>query len=327
MNGTQTKATLLYDVHTHFVPAQVTDWLRDNSGQIPVAWDERVPGKAPFLTVNHKWSFEFKPAFHDPLLYLQAQAEAGVGHSLVSPIPQLFLYDLPADVTAEAARVYNRALAQWSAANPNRLRALATVPLNDGAAAAKALDEALGLGLKGVIIGPGHGETLLSDPEYSELWEVAQARQAIVFVHPLLNEDPRLQRNRMPNLIGVPWETTLCALDLILSGTLDRYPDVRILLAHGGGFLPYQVGRYNQGYDVWPAVQKTLQASPETYLRRFYYDSVLWHPQALAFLVSVVGEERVMPGSDYPFDLSVWPPAAAGDLASVRAFLGLRARA
>lgn len=314
----------MYDVHTHFVPASVLEWLRDNRARIPATWEEPIPGKAPFLTVNQKWSFEFKPAFHDERVYLADQAAAGVIHSLVSPIPQLFLYDLPKEITDEAARVYNDALAEWVSQHSNRLSGLATVPLNGGERAAGVLESALSAGLLGAIVGPGAGGALLSDPDFRAFWEVADANQAIVFVHPLLNEDPRIQKHRMPNLIGVPWETTLCALDLILSGTLDRYPHARVLLAHGGGFLPYQIGRYEQGYEVWPTLQQSLEAPPSEYLRRMYYDSVLWHPRALALLTELVAAERVMPGSDYPFDLSVWPPAGTVDLQHVEAFLGKR---
>jgi len=112
----------------------------------------------------------------------------------------------------------------------------------------------------------------------------------------------------MPNLIGVPWETTVCATDILLSGMIDRYPNVKILFAHGGGFLPYQIGRLDKGYDQWNLVSANLEAPPSEYLKRFWYDTVLWNQASLDFLVKTVGENRVVPGSDYPFDLSVWPP-------------------
>jgi predicted TIM-barrel fold metal-dependent hydrolase len=311
----------MYDVHTHFIPPAMMDWLHANAKRVGATLEERVPDKEPFLTVNGKWSFELKREFTDATRYLEAQSEAGVRRALVSPVPQLFLYELPPEVTAEAAQVYNRSLQEWISRHPDRLAALATVPLNQPDVAAKMLESAMEGGLKGAIVGPGHAGHLLSDQRFEPFWQVADAQQAIVFIHPLLNEDPRIQRNRMPNLIGVPWETTICALDLILSGTLDHYPRVKILLAHGGGFLPYQIGRIRQGYEAWPAVRAMLEMPPEDYLRRFYYDSVLWHPEALRFLCAVVGEVRVLPGSDYPFDLCAWPPPAV-DWEACRVFLG-----
>ncbi|QQE77718.1 amidohydrolase family protein [Alicyclobacillus sp. SO9] len=301
----------MYDVHTHFVPPQMTDWISVQSNRLNAVWEKKVPNKQDFLTVNGKWSFEFKREFHDSELFLQSQADAGVLHSLVSPIPQLFLYDFDPAVTAEAASVYNRGLATWVKNSPARLSALGTVPLNNPSAAAQALVDALGQGLKGAIVGPGLNGRLLSDPWFEPLWQQANAKEAILFIHPLLNEDPRLKKNKMPNLIGVPWETTICALDLILTGHLDRFPKVKVLLAHGGGFLPYQIGRYNQGYQVWDNLQNNLQGPPEDYLTRFYYDNVLWNEKALSYLVSQVGEKRVLPGSDFPFDLKTWPPASS----------------
>jgi aminocarboxymuconate-semialdehyde decarboxylase len=179
--------------------------------------------------------------------------------------------------------------------------------------AASELKTAMGLGLKGAIIGPGLSNVMLTNEFFIPLWEEANYLKAIIFIHPLLSEDPRLQRRMMPNLIGVPWETTVCATDLLLSGLLDRYPDVKILLAHGGGFLPYQIGRLNKGYEKWPTVSTSLQAPPIEYLRRFWFDTVLWNDASLQYLIEIVGEERVVPGSDFPFDLCAWPPAYFND--------------
>jgi aminocarboxymuconate-semialdehyde decarboxylase len=312
----------MFDVHAHFVPTEVLNWLRENAKRVNTTLEKRDPVKDPFLTIGGKWSFELKQAFHEPELYFAAQDEAGVRHTLVSPIPQLFLYDFEDGLTAEAASVYNQALADLTARNKSRLSALATLPLNNPELAAKELQQAMELGLKGAIIGPGHNGIPLSDEHFAVLWEEADARKAIIFVHPVLNEDKRIQRRKMPNMIGVPFETTVCALDLLLGGVLDRYPNVRILLAHGGGFLPYQVGRLEQAYKSWGEVRGTLEMNPEAYLKRFWYDSVLWNKSALAYLQGLVGSDRVLPGSDFPFDLKTWPPQVA-DEAGVRVFLGM----
>ncbi|MFB5190046.1 amidohydrolase family protein [Alicyclobacillus fastidiosus] len=312
----------MFDVHSHFVPRRVLEWLELNQARVPMTLDERVPGKDPFLTVNDKWSFELKRTFFDPAAYLAEQSAAGIKHTLVSPIPQLFLYDFSADITTAVSELYNGELAAWVQSHDERLSGLGTIPLNAPEQAAQTLETALDLGLKGVIIGPGHQGIPLSDERFRPVWQKADDAGAIVFIHPLLNDDPRIQRLMMPNLIGVPWETTICALDLILGGVLDQYPNVKVLLAHGGGFLPYQVGRLTQGYSVWPAVRNTIQESPAEYLRRFWYDSVLWDERSLKYLQSVVGLERVLPGSDYPFDLRVWPPMLENEDA-VQAFLNI----
>ena len=302
----------MFDFHTHFLPSEVLLWLKENKNAVHAVWERKSPEKAPFLTVNGKWGFELKETFFKEDLFLHAQTNAGIPHSLVSPVPQLFLYDLAEEITDEMAGVYNRALSNWIKKESRRLSGLGTIPLNSPVKACGRLREAMALGLKGAIIGPGASDMLLSDEAFTPFWEEADRQEAVIFIHPLLSEDPRLRRKMMPNLIGVPWETTVCAADLLLSGLIDRFPNVKILLAHGGGFLPYQIGRLDKGYQKWPNVSSSITAPPSDYLRRFWYDTVLWHGESAAYLQKLAGKDRVVPGSDYPFDLCQWPPANIG---------------
>ncbi|RFB17990.1 amidohydrolase [Bacillus sp. HNG] len=298
----------MHDFHTHFIPPDVITWLKDHQQTVNAKWVKKEANKDEFLVVNEKWGFELKQAFIDSHLYVKEQEKAGVTHSLVSPIPQLFLYDFPDDISSDISHVYNHSLAQWTKTAPQKISALGTVPLTNPDKAAQILQEGMNLGLKGVIIGPGLPGRMLSDEFFTPFFEEANRLNAIVFIHPLLAEDPRLQRRMMPNLIGVPWETTICATDILLSGLIDRYPNVKILFAHGGGFLPYQIGRLDKGYEQWKLVSTNLQAPPSEYIKRFWYDTVLWNQESLEFLCKTVGHNRVVPGSDYPFDLAVWPP-------------------
>ncbi|MEW9050105.1 MAG: amidohydrolase family protein [Neobacillus sp.] len=298
----------MHDFHTHFIPPDVLTWLKDHQSLLNAKWVKKEDGKGPFLVINEKWGFDLKKSFVDGDFYLAEQEKAGVGHSVISPIPQLFLYDFHEEVTAELSTVYNRSLAEWTKQTPQKLSALGTVPLTNPEKAAQVLHEAMNLGLKGVIIGPGLPDHMLSDEFFTPFFEEANRLKAIVFIHPLLCEDPRLKRRMMPNLIGVPWETTVCATDIVLSGMVDQFPEVKILFAHGGGFLPYQIGRLDKGYEQWGLVSSKLKGKPSEYLKRFWYDNVLWSTESIQFLTKMVGEDRVVPGSDYPFDLSVWPP-------------------
>ena len=185
---------------------------------------------------------------------MRDQQQANVTHSMISAIPQLFLYDFPVEVTTEMSRIYNQSLAKLVARQPDKLSAVGTVPLSHPVKAAEVLQEAMSMGLKGAIIGPGIGQHMLSDSFFQPFFEEANRLNAVIFIHPLLCEDPRLKRRMMPNLIGVPWETTVCATDVLLSGMIDQYPNVKILFAHGGGFLPYQIGRLDKGYEQWDLV-------------------------------------------------------------------------
>ncbi|HZG84061.1 amidohydrolase family protein [Paenibacillus sp.] len=300
----------MYDVHTHFIPPLMSQWLYENRSVVNAAWVRKSLGKAPFLTINGNWEFELKEAFTDSDLYLTGQRKAGIAHSLVSPIPQLFLYEMAPDVTEEAARIYNDGLADWSAAHRDEVSALATVPMNDPDRAARELERAMDLGLRGAIVASSWGGRTLGEEAFTPFWEVANTREAIVFIHPLLCTDSRLKKHMMPNLIGVPWETTVCATELLLSGLVFRYPKVKLLLAHGGGYFPYQLGRLEKGYETWGAVSAGLPESPTEAARRFWYDTVLWNDAALQYLIDIAGEDRIVQGTDAPFDLCQRPPAA-----------------
>ena len=249
----------MHDFHTHFIPTEVLNWVKDNKNRVNARWINKEENKEDFLVVNEKWGFELKSSFINSELYLQEQENAGITHSMVSPVPQLFMYDFPLEISTEISSVYNQSLAQLVKKNPEKLSALGTVPLTNPVKAAQVLNEAMNLGLKGAIIGPGLAQNMLSDSFFKPFFEEANRLKAILFIHPLLSEDPRLKRRMMPNLIGVPWETTVCATDLLLSGLVDQYPDVKILFAHGGGFLPYQIGRLDKGYEQWDLVSSTYK--------------------------------------------------------------------
>ena len=303
----------MHDFHTHFIPNDVLNWLKENKHIVNAEWIKKENKKEDFLFINQKWGFELKKAFIDFDLYTKEQEKANVTHSMISAIPQLFLYDFPVDIATELSRVYNQSLAHLITMNPDKCSAVGTVPLAHPEKAAEVLNEAMNMGLKGAIIGPGINQHMLSDDFFQPFFEEANRLKAVIFIHPLLCEDPRLKRRMMPNLIGVPWETTVCATDVLLSGMIDKYPNVKILFAHGGGFLPYQIGRLDKGYEQWGLVSSNLQAPPSEYLKRFWYDTVLWNQDSVDFLVQTVGEDRVVAGSDYPFDLCVWPPKEMND--------------
>jgi len=303
----------MHDLHTHFIPTDVIHWLKDNNQLIHARWSQKPGSQNDFLTVNNKWGFELKPTFIDVNLFVKEQNDAQVAHSVISPVPQLFLYDFPHEITTELSIIYNDSLVQLVNSQPSKLSAFATIPLCEPLRAAQVLQASMNKGLKGAIIGPGCAGKMLSDDFFIPFFEEANYQKAIVFIHPLLSEDPRLNKKMMPNLIGVPWETTVCGTDLILSGMIDKYPNVKFLFAHGGGFLPYQIGRLDKGYKQWKQVSSNLEATPAEYLKRCWFDTVLWNDNSIEMLRKQVGDDRIVPGSDFPFDLCVWPPEFESD--------------
>ncbi|MCH6264242.1 MULTISPECIES: amidohydrolase family protein [Neobacillus] len=296
------------DVHSHFIPKEALLWLEQHQHLVSVRREQLTDDRPDVLIINDTWPFSLSEAFIDENQHAAAQRKAQIDHTLVSPLPQLFLYNTDPAITSEFAAVYNQGLIDMMKRSNTRYSGLSTVPLNDPIKAASELKSTMKKGLLGSIIGTGIDGTLLTDERYIPFWEEANRQKAIIFIHPLLSQDKRMNKGKMSTLMGVLWETTVCAADLLLQGYLDVYPNVRILLAHGGGFLPYQIGRMSKGYQQWESVSKNLSASPGDYLRKFWFDSVLWNDDALSFLVKLAGEDRVVPGSDFPFELKDFPP-------------------
>jgi aminocarboxymuconate-semialdehyde decarboxylase len=160
------------------------------------------------------------------------------------------------------------------------------------------------LGLKGAQIGSNVNGRNLDDPVFEPLWAAASELGALIMVHPTqVAGAERLGSYYLVNLIGNPLDTTIAAACLVFSGVIERYPRVKFLLVHGGGFVPYQAGRFRHGWQVRPEPRATLKAPPDDSLDRFYFDTIVHGQSALQFLVSSAGASRVLLGSDYPFDM------------------------
>ena len=201
-------------------------------------------------------------------------------------------------------------MAKDAAALP-ALSALATVPLQDGALAARVLDEALDQGFKGAMIATqpkGIGGNL-DDPSLDPFWEVASARAAAIFLHPhYICNDDRLDGYDLINAVGRLADTTIAVARLLFSGHLVRYPGMSLVLSHAGGALPYALGRLKRNQ----VIHKDY-ADPEEGFRRLYFDTVMFEPRALRFLCDVAGADRIMLGSDFPFGIGDPDPCGIVD--------------
>jgi len=146
----------------------------------------------------------------------------------------------------------------------------------------------------------------LDSPELEPVWATAAELDAFILVHPInVAGADRLSSYYLTNLIGNPLDTTIAAACLTFSGVLERYPKLKFCLAHGGGFVPYQAGRFVHGWQVRTEPKKKLAKPPTESLKRFYFDTIVHSKDALEFLVGIAGAERVLLGSDYPFDMGM----------------------
>ncbi|HXF53960.1 MAG TPA: amidohydrolase family protein [Hyphomicrobiaceae bacterium] len=240
---------------------------------------------------------------------MQAQ---GVDIQLVCNIPQTFLYDQDAALTAATAALLNEGIAALVRDHPSRLRGLATLPMQAPEAAAKELRRTMrDLGLKGAHIGSNVQGRNLDDAVFEPVWQTADELGAFMLVHPYnVVGRERMKSYYLQNLIGNPLETTIAVASLVFGGVIERYPRIRFCFAHGGGFAPYQAGRFRHGWKVRPEGKVHLKDGPAASLDRLLYDTVLHAREQLEFLIGAAGPSRVLLGTDYPFDMGQYDTVA-----------------
>lgn len=160
------------------------------------------------------------------------------------------------------------------------------------------------LGHKGAFVAAHIADLELSDPRFNPFWEAAEDLGALVFLHPMgFTEPRRLEPYFMTNVVGQPLETTIALAHLIFGGVLERYPRLKVLAVHGGGFLPFYLGRFEQAFRERKECRVNISKPPKEYLKQVYFDTVVFEPEAIAYLVALVGADHVLMGSDRPYDM------------------------
>ena len=230
---------------------------------------------------------------------------AEVDVHLLSVAPQTWLYGQEAAVGVTASAIQNDEIARLVKEHPERFSGIATLPMQAPDKATDELRRAMRkLGLHGAMIGSNIGGKNLDDPSFEPLWAMAEELDAFMMIHPgnVAGAD-RLRSYYLGNLIGNPLDTTIGGACLIFGGVLERHPKLNFIMSHGGGFIPYQGGRWVHGWEVRPEPKVHVKHSPAPYLDRFLYDTILHAQAPLEFLISSVGANRVFLGSDYPYDM------------------------
>lgn len=301
------------DIHAHCVPSGVIDALVADGGRYGIELTQQ-DGRHAALIAGRVSAGPILPALLDLPRRLAAMDAAGVKVQVLSSWIDLTAYALDGAVGSRYARMFNEALAATAASEPDRFRAVATVPLQAPERAATELRHAVtSLGLVGVEIATTVDGTELDDPGLEPFWTAAEELRALVVVHPYASLAGRnVTRYGLDNLVGNPAETTIAVGHLVFGGVLERHPDLRVCLVHGGGFAPYQVGRWDRGFRTGTrGAAEHLRRSPGEWLRGLYFDTVLHSPLSLRHLIDVVGVEQVVLGSDYPFEMGEPAPVEA----------------
>ncbi|MEU0425221.1 amidohydrolase family protein [Streptomyces canus] len=300
------------DVHAHVLLPEVDALVAGLPGLAEArALEARRNGTAS-LAVNGPMVAERIPKLTDVTVRLAAMDAQGVDVQLVSPSPSLYHYWADEETAEKVYRLANEAAAAHCAQAPDRLRGLGLVPLQHPQQAVRALEHALEQGLSGVEISSHAPGRELSDPSYEPFWARAAATGAILFLHPFgCTLDERLDRWYLSNSVGQPTENAVALSHLIFSGVLDRHPELKLIAAHGGGYLPTHIGRSDHAWQSRSDAGAGCAHLPSSYLRRIHFDSLVHDPQVLRALIAAVGADRVLLGSDFPFDMGTEDPVGA----------------
>ncbi len=287
------------DIHAHFLPQSLLDELVGGQHAFPsvkatgakdairVAFNQEEPKRAVLTAMS------------DVPLRRRWLEEQSIDRQVVAGWVDLFGYSLPATEGADWARYLNEHMLKGVKAL-DRFVPLATVPMQSGKLAARVLEDALNAGFHGAMVatqpnGPASG---LDDADLNPFWEVANARRATIFVHPTFGAcDDRLRAYGLVNALGRITDSTIAVSRLLYAGHLTRYPDMNMVVAHGGAALPMSIGRLASSYAGGAAGR----ADPVEGFKKLYFDSVVYDTQTLRFVCDKAGSDKVMMGTDQPF--------------------------
>jgi aminocarboxymuconate-semialdehyde decarboxylase len=292
------------DAHTHVAVPRAAEYIKPylDVSTIPLAHFASDETKA----LNAKQEADIRSRIGGNYDERFADMDAmGVDMQLVMPPPPQLYHTVALEHAVPAAQMINDGVAEFVSKHPDRFIPTGTVPMQDGNEAAKELERCMKtLKFKGVEILTNVAGRELSDPAFAPFWKKAEELDALVIIHPNgFTEGQRLSRFYFNNIIGNPFETTLALHYLIFDGVLERHPMLKILAVHGGGYLGAYSGRIDHAWGARSDSHGGLPRPPTTYLKRVYVDTVVFTPLQLESLVKTFGVDRVVMGTDFPFDM------------------------
>jgi aminocarboxymuconate-semialdehyde decarboxylase len=301
---------VIIDAHAHAIPPVFVDYLT-GSGRGRDVGIETIGGeRVPRIVFGDRTTAPLNPSLSDLDARITWMDDVGIDRQVLAGWIDLTGYEIDRLHAVNYSRAHNDALADYAAQYQDRFWTIGTVPLQDPDAAARELEHLMITGFKGIEIATTVGGAALDTIALDAVWEVAEATGAFVLLHPMTPlTGIDLGRYFMDNAVGRPAETSITLAGLILSGVFERFPRLRLCAVHGGGFVPFQIGRLDQAVKAKPALAgKHLNRLPSEYLRQIYVDTVVHDPHVLRFVVDYLGAEHVLLGTDYPFAMGDLDP-------------------
>ncbi len=292
---------MIVDIHAHYAPQAMLDRISRRAHEFPSVELLRKDDQYRLAFAGGQPTRPVSPKLRDAEQRLAWMTEQEIDHQVVGGWLDSFGYELPAEEGLAWSRFLNEEMLQATSRRPE-LTPLATVPLQDGRLAAKVLEETIEAGFVGAMIGtqPKGSSGNLDDTDLDPFWEAASRLKAAIYIHPMFGcGDPRLLDYDMINAVGRGLDTTTAVARLLFSGHFTRFAGAEVVLSHGGGALPFMLGRLVRNVQAHP----DQYADPREGYARLWFDSVLFEPAALRFLCETASPDRVMLGSDYPFPI------------------------
>lgn len=296
----------IIDMHAHYVSPTLIREAGRSGARFGTAIEIAADGKKQLRFQDGTLLRPFFRELCDLEIRLPEMDQRGISSQIVSTWTDMAGDNLPVKEGARWARLQNETIAADAQAWPDRFIGMATLPMSDPDRAIEELDFVVKhLGMNSVEIGTNINGRDLDHPVFRPLWRRLHDLDVFVLLHPPLRPVglDRTGDYFLNNLISYPVDTTIAAARLLFSGIFQELPGLKICLAHSGGFLPFQIGRMDRGYDAHPACSKSLGVQPSKLIDSFIYDSLTHNDAALTFLLGLVGSARVVYGSDYPFEM------------------------
>jgi aminocarboxymuconate-semialdehyde decarboxylase len=298
------------DIHCHFFPQAFLDEARKPNNPFQATIQPGPDGRERLICAG-SFDHPLTPDFYEADQMIQDMDARQVQMAAISAAPPTLSYWADAPSARSLAARMNDSIAERVQQHPDRFLGLGTVPLQDiKGSIAEARRAVRDLGLAGFQIGSNVGGTNLSHPDFFPLFATFAELDVPVFVHPYIPAgEERMQDYYLHNLIGMVAETGLAIASVIFGGIPERLPNLKLCFAHAGGVYPYIVGRNDHGYKVREKeCRAAIPHPPSHYFKQLYFDSIAFHPHTLRYLIDLVGSDRIIIGSDYPFDMGPFQP-------------------
>ncbi|MDE2361181.1 MAG: amidohydrolase [Hyphomicrobiales bacterium] len=293
--------SFVVDVHTHVVPSHIPAYAAGGKLWPSIA----VEGDDASVMIDNRVFRRIDSRCWNVARRLDDMRGDGVDVQVLSPMPELLSHWFDPDAGEALGEIINDDIARMIAAAPGRFYGVGMVCMQDVARALRQIERIKALGFRGFEIGTHINGAPLGAERLWPIYEAAQALDMIVFVHPL--HPAGVERigagGEYAAVATFPLETALAAVSLLAHGVMERYPNLRVLLSHGGGALPWILPRLDQGYGISAAMQRAMRENPSAIARRFWYDTIVYSESALRFMAQEAGEDHIVVGSDYPFTI------------------------